>query len=401
MSPRMVSPVVSPFILLIFSCAVFFIGTTEFMLAPILQPLAEAFNTTTDKAAWLVSGYAFSYSLMAPIFGWLSDRINRPKLLLASLLFLSLDGLLLTIAPNLGVAIGLRIFGGIAAAALIPTIFALIAEIFPLHKQTSAMGIVMLGMTIGIVTGPVFAGVLTEIFNWQMPFLISAIGCFLLCILSQKQVLHLKYNSHQPSEKEKIKLQSVKFQWIFQGYLIRPLIAKGLWNGTAVSAFILSGEVLRRYYDLATDTIGISVSVFGIGLGIGNLSITFVKRRGIRDEYILLLAITLLFTSCTVFMLIPLSLFFSLSCLMLWGYAQGLAAPVSTSILANRAKQNKGQILAVSESFNNLTILFLLPIATVQLTQHSIVATMITLGSCLIAGIGLTLKDLLVTPSLN
>ncbi|PHM67705.1 MFS transporter [Xenorhabdus sp. KJ12.1] len=401
MSPRMVSPVVSPFILLIFSCAVFFIGTTEFMLAPILQPLAEAFNTTTDKAAWLVSGYAFSYSLMAPIFGWLSDRINRPKLLLASLLFLSLDGLLLTIAPNLGVAIGLRIFGGIAAAALIPTIFALIAEIFPLHKQTSAMGIVMLGMTIGIVTGPVFAGVLTEIFNWQMPFLISAAGCFLLCILSQKHVLHLKYNAPQPSEKEKIKLQSVKFQWIFQGYLIRPLIAKGLWNGTAVSAFILSGEVLRRYYDLATDTIGISVSVFGIGLGIGNLSITFVKRRGIRDEYILLLAITLLFTSCTVFMLIPLSLFFSLSCLMLWGYAQGLAAPVSTSILANRAKQNKGQILAVSESFNNLTILFLLPIATVQLTQHSIVATMITLGSCLIAGIGLTLKDLLVTPSLN
>ncbi|WP_426577285.1 MFS transporter [Xenorhabdus stockiae] len=401
MSPRMVSPVVSPFILLIFSCAVFFIGTTEFMLAPILQPLAEAFDTTTDKTAWLVSGYAFSYSLMAPVFGWLSDRINRPKLLLASLLFLSLDGLLLTIAPNLGVAIGLRIFGGIAAAALIPTIFALIAEIFPLHRQASAMGIVMLGMTIGIVTGPVFAGVLTERFHWQMPFLISAAGCFLLCILSQKHVLHLKYNAPQPSEKEKIKRQSVKFQWISQGYLIRPLIAKGLWNGTAVSAFILSGEVLRRYYELATDTIGISVSVFGIGLGIGNLSITFVKRRGIQDEYILLLTITLLFVACTVFMLIPLSLLFSLSCLMLWGYAQGIAAPVSTSILANRAKQNKGQILAVSESFNNLTILFLLPIATVQLAQHSIVATMITLGSCLIAGIGLTLKDFLVTPSLN
>ncbi|WP_446468994.1 MFS transporter [Xenorhabdus stockiae] len=401
MSPRIVSPVASPFILLIFSCAVFFIGTTEFMLAPILQPLAEAFNTTTDKAAWLVSGYAFSYSLMAPVFGWLSDRINRPKLLLASLFFLSLDGLLLTIAPNLAVAIGLRIFGGIAAAALIPTIFALIAEIFPLHRQASAMGVVMLGMTMGIVTGPVIAGVLTEKFNWQMPFLISAIGCFLLCILSQKQVLHLKYNSHQPSGKEKIKLPLVKFQWISQGELIRPLIAKGLWNGTAVSAFILSGEVLRRYYDLATDTIGISVSVFGIGLGIGNLSITFVKHRGIRDEYILLLTITLLFVACTVFMLIPLSLLFSLSCLMLWGYAQGIAAPVSTSILANRAKQNKGQILAVSESFNNLTILFLLPIATVQLTQHSIVATMITLGSCLIAGIGLTLKDFLVTPSLN
>ncbi|PHM33227.1 MFS transporter [Xenorhabdus innexi] len=405
MSPRIVSPVVSPFILLIFACAVFFIGATEFMLAPMLQPLAEAFNTTTDKTVWLVSGYALSYALTAPIFGWLSDRINRPKLLLASLLFLSLDGVLLTIAPNLAVAIGLRIFGGIAAAALIPAVFALIADIFPLHRQAPAMGIVMLGMTMGIVTGPVFSGVLTEAFNWQMPFLISATGCFLLCILSQKQVLHLKYNTDQSVKKENIKLQTAMFHWISQGNIIRPLIAKALWNGTAVSAFILSGEILRHYYDLTTGTVGISVSVFGIGLGIGNLSISFVKRRSIRDEYILLLAIILLFLACTVFMLMPLSLLFSLSCLMLWGYALGLAAPVSTSILAKRAKQNKGQILAVSESFNNLTILLLLPVATLQLTQHitqhSIVATMITLGSCLVTGIGLTLKDFLVTPSLN
>ncbi|WP_416775751.1 MFS transporter [Xenorhabdus budapestensis] len=403
MPSRIILPIVSPLILPIFSFAVFFIGATEFMLSPMLKPLAEAFETTTDKAAWLVSSYALAYALSAPIFGWLSDRISRYKLLLASLLFLSLDGLALTITPNLEIAIGLRIFGGIASAALIPTIFALVADIFPLHKQTSAMGIVMLGMTAGIAVGPVFAGVLTEVFNWRIPFLMSAIGCILLFILSRnvlsrKLPLNLKRNSFQ---NHRIGKTEITFQWIYQENLIRPLIAKGFWNGTAVSAFILTGEVLRRHYDLETDAVGISVSAFGIGLGLGNLSVYFVKRLRIREECMLLLAVITLFAASSAFMLLPLSLFFSLSCLMLWGCALGLAAPVSTSILANRAKRNKGQILAVSESLNNLAILFLLPIATMQLTQHGIATAMIILGSCLIIAIGLILRDFLVTASLN
>ncbi|MBC8949225.1 MFS transporter [Xenorhabdus sp. TS4] len=393
--------------LLIFSLIVFFIGAMEFMVSPMLNPLADAFRTTTDKATWLVSGYALAYSLAAPIFGWLSDRINRRKLLRVSLLFLFLDGLALTIAPNLEIAISLRIFGGIASAALIPTIFALVAELFPPYKQASAMGIVMLGMTAGIAGGPIFAGVLTELFYWQVPFLVSAAGCFLLYVLSKK-VLRKNYIPNQIDTLKTVH-QTVTFQSLFQSLfqfgcqknLIRPLIAKGFWNGTAVSAFILAGEVLRHHYDLGTGAVGISVSAFGIGLCLGNLSVSIVKYLNIRDECALLLAIVLLFITCSAFMLLPLFLLFSLVCLMLWGYTLGLAAPISTSILANRAKQDKGQILAISESLNNLTILFLLPIATMSLSQYGTAVTMMILGSCFIVAIVLTLKDLLVTLSLN
>ncbi|PHM24624.1 MFS transporter [Xenorhabdus ehlersii] len=389
--------------LLIFSLIVFFIGAMEFMVSPMLNPLADAFRTTTDKATWLVSGYALAYALAAPIFGWLSDRINRRKLLRVSLLFLFLDGLALTIAPNLEIAISLRIFGGIASAALIPTIFALVAELFPPYKQASAMGIVMLGMTAGIAGGPIFAGVLTELFYWQVPFLVSAAGCFLLYVLSKK-VLRKNYIPNQIDTLKTVH-QTVTFQSLFQfgcqKNLIRPLIAKGFWNGTAVSAFILAGEVLRHHYDLGTGAVGISVSAFGIGLCLGNLSVSIVKYLNIRDECALLLAIVLLFITCSAFMLLPLFLLFSLVCLMLWGYTLGLAAPISTSILANRAKQDKGQILAISESLNNLTILFLLPIATMSLSQYGTAVTMMILGSCFIVAIVLTLKDLLVTLSLN
>ncbi|WP_245737450.1 MFS transporter [Xenorhabdus japonica] len=196
------------------------------------------------------------------------------------------------------IAVGLRIFGGIDSAALIPTIFALIAEIFPSHKQASAMGVVMFGMTAGIAGGPVFAGVSTELFYWQVPFLVSAAGCLLLCVLS-KNVLNKKYIPNQINNRNvntlKTVRQTVIFQWVYQGNLICPLIAKGFWNGTAVSAFILSGEVLRHHYGLGTGAVGVSVSAFGIGFGLGNLSVSVVRRINIKDECTLLLSLVLRF----------------------------------------------------------------------------------------------------------
>ncbi|CDL80527.1 MFS transporter [Xenorhabdus szentirmaii] len=340
MPPYIVSSkIIPPLVLPIFSLTVFFIGAMEFMLSPMLNPLAEAFKTTTEKATWLVSGYAFAYACTAPIFGWLSDRINRRKLLLISLFFLSFDGLALTIAPNLEIAIGLR---------------------------------------------------LTELCHWRLPFWVNAAGCLLLFFLIlNKQGISRPANAGMKKEKT-----SISFQWIRQGNLLRPLLAKGCWNGTAVSAFILSGEILRQHYGLGTGVIGISVSAFGIGLGLGNLAVSMLKRLSVNKERALLWAIVFILLTSSAFISISFSLFFSLACLMLWGCALGFAAPVSTSILTERAENNKGQILAVSESLNNLTILLLIPTATLLLARYGTAVTMVMLGSCLMIGIGLTIRDL-------
>lgn len=65
------------FLLPVLALAVYFVGATEFMLSPLLTPLAEAFDTTPAAASWLVSGYALSYAMAAPVFGYFSDRIDR------------------------------------------------------------------------------------------------------------------------------------------------------------------------------------------------------------------------------------------------------------------------------------------------------------------------------------
>jgi len=95
-------------LLFVLSMSVFFVGASEFMLSAMLNPLSVAFNADTVSIAWLVSSYAFAYAIAAPFLGYLSDRIDRGRLLLIALLSFAIDGVGIAFSPTLGIAVALR-----------------------------------------------------------------------------------------------------------------------------------------------------------------------------------------------------------------------------------------------------------------------------------------------------
>lgn len=178
------------YLLLLSAVAVYLVGTAEFMLSAILSPLANVFHVQPDQIAWLISAYALAYTLAAPIIGFLSDRIDKRKIVLMALLLLSLDSLVIIFAPNLLIALVLRGVDGLASAALVPVIFALIADVMSESKQAVAMGSIMMGMTVGIITGPIIAGALVQYFTWYAPFIYTAVGCLVVFIIALFMLPH-------------------------------------------------------------------------------------------------------------------------------------------------------------------------------------------------------------------
>ena len=174
------------------------------------------------------------------------------------------------------------------------------------------------------------------------------------------------------------------------------LIAKALWNGAAVAAFGLSGEMLRDRF--ATDTLqtGLAVTAFGFGLAVGNLSTGLVRRLSHGDERLLVAAVLFLALSFAAFLLLPLPLDGALFCLACWGIALGFAAPASTALIARRAGADKGFVLALSESANNIALLSLLTGAAFALQSFGLPAAGMVLGSGLALGAALLLMDGLV-----
>ncbi|PZX23840.1 putative MFS transporter; Major Facilitator Superfamily [Cupriavidus phytorum] len=366
----------SPFLLPVLALAVCMVGAAEFMLAPMLAPLASAFNTSPAHASGLVSAYALSYAAAAPLMGWLSDRAGRRKVLLAAMLLFAVDSLALTLVPTLQAAMALRILGGLAAAATIPTVFALIADRIPPAKQAGAMGGVMLGMTAGIAAGPAAAGLLAEAWGWRAPFLLIAGSCLAAFGLGWWVIPRDLPRARKTKESSIEKASAGIF---------RLLLAKGAWNGSAVAGYVFAGEALRMRYGLEVGAVGIAVSVFGLGLGIGN-TLAGHCRRYLREEDTLVLATVVVACAMTLFLTAAIGLPVALGCLLAWGAALGIAAPASTAILAQRAGANKGKVLAASESVNNVAVLMLLPVAASASATYGVTPASALLGGICLAG---------------
>jgi predicted MFS family arabinose efflux permease len=374
-------------LLSVLSMSVFFVGASEFMLSAMLNPLGVAFGTDSISSAWLISSYAFAYAIAAPFLGYLSDRINRSRLLLIALLSLAIDGVGIAFAPTLEIAIALRIFGGLASAVIIPTAFALISEVIPRERHASAMGAVMLGMTFGIALGPALAGLLTNWVGWRVPFLLTSTGCIVAFLIGALTM---------PKRHTAVATRETHgFRWLRDPNVTRPLLAKGLWNGTGVSAFLLSGEVLRQRYQLDVAHVGMSVTAFGIGLGIGNLSAGRLRRLTGGEERSLIVVTSLLIASVTTFNLLPLPVFGALFCLAAWGAALGAGAPSATTVLAERSGQDKGVVLATAETLNNVVILSVVPIASMSLASGTTAMATMVFAVGLGVGAALTLYDAL------
>lgn len=57
------------YLLWVLATAVYLVGTTEFMLSATLTPLAEVFSVSSAQASWLISAYALTYAVTAPVIG--------------------------------------------------------------------------------------------------------------------------------------------------------------------------------------------------------------------------------------------------------------------------------------------------------------------------------------------
>ncbi|MGG4662600.1 MFS transporter [Providencia vermicola] len=354
-------------LLFVLAISVYLVGATEFMLSAIMFPLANAFNVQALQISWLISAYAFSYALAAPVVGFFSDKMDKRKMLLVAMLFISIDSIAITFAPNLSIALILRVFGGVASAALVPITFAFISDVIDENKQAIAMGYVMLGMTLGIITGPILAGGMTQYFSWKMPFIFMAVGGLLVLFISIKVLPSVASST----------VKQGSFNMFKQGMISKFIIAKGIWNGITVCLFLLAGEILRSRYQFNSAMTGSLMGLFGIGLIIGNSVVAKVVSYKVSELSLVLVILGLLFMIILLFISDWLTLIGDCFCLFGFGVLLGLISPISTSLLARLNVNNKGLVLSISESFNNIVLLLAIPLFSWLISEDRVLISAI------------------------
>ena len=138
-------------------------------------------NEASPYGALLLSVFAITQFVFAPVVGNLSDRFGRRPILLFSLLGFGIDYIILALAPTYGWLFIGRVIAGMTGASF-TTATAYIADVSP-DETTRAKNFGMIGAAFGLgfVLGPAL-GALLATWGIRAPFYAAAVLCLLNCL---------------------------------------------------------------------------------------------------------------------------------------------------------------------------------------------------------------------------
>ncbi|MBI5792357.1 MAG: Bcr/CflA family efflux MFS transporter [Rhodocyclales bacterium] len=148
---------------------------------PSMQEWGAIFGATQASVQLTLSGYLVAYGVLQLLFGPLSDRHGRKRILMAGLALAGIGSLLAALAPDLPTLIAARTLQGAGSAAGMVVGRAMVQDLFRGPERTRVMAWV--GMTLGFCPpiATVIGGQLHVRLGWQSNFLlIAALAAVLL-----------------------------------------------------------------------------------------------------------------------------------------------------------------------------------------------------------------------------
>jgi EmrB/QacA subfamily drug resistance transporter len=139
------------------------------LVAPALLTIQHDLHTNTAGAAWILSAYLLSASVMTPIAGRLGDMFGKKRMLVAVLIVLAAGTVLAGLATSIVVMIVARVIQG-AGGAIFPLAFAIIRDEFPRERVPHGIAMISAILGIGGGLGIVLAGPIVEHFSYHWLF---------------------------------------------------------------------------------------------------------------------------------------------------------------------------------------------------------------------------------------
>ncbi|SDF14080.1 MFS transporter [Sporomusa acidovorans] len=174
-------------LVLILGLAGFISAADNWIVSPILPAIAAGFAVSIAQVGIILTAYLIPYGIMQPVYGYISDRWGKAKILKWIVFGLAFGTIGCAIAPSLWVLCLWRLITGFFAAGVIAVSLAMIGDTVALSDRQKYvgkfMGIVFLGQGLSVGLGGIFANFI----SWRIAFISFAV--LTICILPFMQKL--------------------------------------------------------------------------------------------------------------------------------------------------------------------------------------------------------------------
>ncbi|WP_336077549.1 MFS transporter [Paenibacillus sp. 203] len=325
----------------------FLVGTSQYIIAGILDQISATMGITVAAAGQLITVYSLAYAIGTPFLMAVTAKWDRRKLLLSSLGLFAVANVLSFALPAFGMFIAARILMALGAGMVVVTALSIAAKIAPAGKQASSIATVTMGFTASLIIGVPLGRMISSAYGWKTVFLGIALTGIIALIVIVMTLPRLKGDQPIPL------LQQFAL-------LKKPEVALGLaitffWGGGYSLAYTYISPYLLNVSGVGDNMLSSVLLAFGIasliGSKIGGYS---ADKKGISFTLfggMVLHGISLLLLPFAAHSLIAV---FAL--LILWSFAAWTTGPTQQYNLVTLVPESSGVMLSLNQSTMQLAM---------------------------------------------
>ena len=253
-----------PLALWALTISAFAVGTTEFVIVGLLPTIAADLGVSTPSAGLLVSLYALGVTIGAPVLTALADRLPRKTLLLLLLSLFTLGNAYAAFAPDYGSLVAARFITGLAHGVFFAIASTIATDLVAPEKESSAIALVFLGLTVALVTGVPLGTFIGQNFGWQSTFLgvvvLGVIGLIASAVLVPANL------TQTTSAGLAAQLQVLTSPRLLLVYLITAV-----GYGGNFIAFTFLAPLLNDVTGLSAGAVSLVMLLYGASVAVGNI----------------------------------------------------------------------------------------------------------------------------------
>lgn len=248
--------------LMALAVAAFGIGTSEFIIMGLLPNLATDFSVSIPKAGALVTGYALSVTIGAPLVALATAHLERKRALLLLMGVFTLGNFACAVAPTYNLLFAARVLTALCHGAFFGIGSVVAANLVPRNQRSQAIALMFSGLTLANVLGVPAGTALGQAFGWRAAFWaivpIGLAAATALIFLVPPQAAGRSNLIHE-------------FRVLRRPQVLIVMVMSALTSASLFCVFTYVAPTLLVVTRVSPHGVTLTLLLFGIGITVGNL----------------------------------------------------------------------------------------------------------------------------------
>lgn len=150
------------------------VSLAQTLVVPLIASLPQIFNTSASNTSWVITITLLAGAIAMPVYGRLADMYGKKQIMLVAIVPFIVGSIVCAVAVDVGWMIVGRALQGLASG-VVPLGIALLHDVLPKDKTSSASALMSSSMGIGGALGLPIAAAVADLASWRVLFWATAV----------------------------------------------------------------------------------------------------------------------------------------------------------------------------------------------------------------------------------